>query len=43
MLGRLKEMADLGIHVAHGRIEGVQDIRPVEILGEAIVPAIADW
>jgi F420-dependent oxidoreductase-like protein len=43
MLGQLREMADLGIQVAHGRVEGVQDIRPIEVIGEAIVPAVADW
>jgi F420-dependent oxidoreductase-like protein len=43
MLAQLRAMADLGIQVAHGRVEGVQDIRPLEVLGEAIVPAVADW
>jgi F420-dependent oxidoreductase-like protein len=43
ILAQLRTMADLGIQVAHGRVEGVQDIRPIEILGERIVPAVADW
>jgi F420-dependent oxidoreductase-like protein len=42
-LDELKAMADLGIQVAHGRVEGVQDIRPIEIIGEKVVPAVADW
>jgi F420-dependent oxidoreductase-like protein len=43
MLGELRKLADLGISVAHGRVEGVYGIRPLEILGERIIPEIASW
>jgi hypothetical protein len=36
-------MADLGIQVAHGRVEAVHELTPLRIIGERIVPAIADW
>ena len=39
----LRALADLGIQVAHGRVEAVQDIRPLEVIGEHVVPAVADW
>jgi alkanesulfonate monooxygenase len=42
-LNDLRGLADLGVHVAHGRVENVQDIRPLEILGEKVVPVVADW
>ena len=42
-LDGLRALADLGVQVAHGRVEGVQDIRPLEIIGEHVVPAVADW
>jgi F420-dependent oxidoreductase-like protein len=39
----LRQLADLGIQVAHGRVEAVQDLTALQILGEQIVPAVADW
>jgi len=39
----LRALADLGVQVAHGRVEAVQDIRPLEVIGEHVVPAVADW
>jgi F420-dependent oxidoreductase-like protein len=42
-LAGLRELADLGIQVAHGRVEGVHELTPVRIIGERIVPAVADW
>jgi len=42
-LDELRALADLGVQVAHGRVEGVQDIRPLEVIGERIVPVVADW
>jgi alkanesulfonate monooxygenase len=42
-LDDLRGLADLGVQVAHGRVENVQDIRPLEILGEEVVPVVADW
>ena len=43
ILDALRDLADLGVQVAHGRVEGVQHIRPIEVIGERIVPATADW
>jgi F420-dependent oxidoreductase-like protein len=43
MLEGLRDLADLGIQVAHGRVENVQDIYPLEVIGEQVVPAVAGW
>ena len=42
-LSRLHELADLGFGVAHGRVVNVWDPKQLQILGERIVPAVADW
>jgi len=42
-LAGLRELADLGVDVAHGRVEGLPDLAPLQIIGEHIVPAVADW
>jgi alkanesulfonate monooxygenase SsuD/methylene tetrahydromethanopterin reductase-like flavin-dependent oxidoreductase (luciferase family) len=42
-LADLRRLADLGIEVAHGRVEGVHEITPLRILGEQVIPAIAAW
>jgi len=42
-LDELKALHEAGIQVAHGRVEGVENITPLEIIGEKVVPAIADW
>jgi len=42
-LADLRQLADLGIQVAHGRLEAVQAPRALELLGERIVPAVAAW
>jgi F420-dependent oxidoreductase-like protein len=42
-LADLRELADLGIQVAHGRIEDVQDLTQLQVLGEKVVPAVASW
>jgi F420-dependent oxidoreductase-like protein len=42
-LAELRLLADLGIQVAHGRLENVQDPGALELLGERIVPAVAAW
>ena len=42
-LDGLRALADLGVDVAHGRVEDVQDIRPLEVIGEHVVPVVADW
>jgi F420-dependent oxidoreductase-like protein len=42
-LVQLRELAGLGVQVAHGRLENVHDPRALTLLGERIVPAVADW
>ncbi|HST83969.1 MAG TPA: LLM class F420-dependent oxidoreductase [Kineosporiaceae bacterium] len=39
----LRELADLGIQVAHGRVEQVHDLRRLQVLGEQVLPVVADW
>jgi F420-dependent oxidoreductase-like protein len=43
ILASLREFADLGVQVAHGRVEQVQDLARLQVLGEKIVPVVADW
>ena len=42
-LSVLRELADLGIQVAHGRVEGVPDLKRLQVLAEQVVPVVADW
>jgi F420-dependent oxidoreductase-like protein len=42
-LQRLRELADLGFSVAHGRVADVHDPKHLELIGERIVPVVADW
>ena len=42
-LAGLRELADLGIQVAHGRVEQVHDLRCLQVLGEQVLPVVADW
>jgi F420-dependent oxidoreductase-like protein len=42
-LERLRELADLGFSVAHGRVADVHDPKRLELIGERIVPVVADW
>jgi alkanesulfonate monooxygenase len=41
LLGRLRELADLGIEQVSGWVPGVAGIRPLEILGERVLPEAA--
>jgi alkanesulfonate monooxygenase len=41
LLGRLEELAKLGVQHVHGRVADVERITPLEIIGERIIPAIA--
>ena len=41
LLGRIEEMAKLGIQHVHGRVANVEQIKPIEIIGERIIPAVA--
>jgi F420-dependent oxidoreductase-like protein len=43
VLSGLRRLAGLGFQVAHGRVVNVWDPKQLEILGERIVPAVADW
>jgi F420-dependent oxidoreductase-like protein len=38
----LRNLAALGVQVAHGRVQRVWDLSPLEIIGKEVVPAIAD-
>ncbi len=39
----LRALSDLGIQVAHGRVEAVHDLTRLQILGEKVLPVIAGW
>jgi F420-dependent oxidoreductase-like protein len=41
-IGRLRQLAKLGIQVAIGSVKDVHTIKPLEILGEKVIPAVAD-
>ena len=43
ILSDLRGLADLGVQVAHGRVENVHQLTPLQILGERVVPQIAAW
>jgi alkanesulfonate monooxygenase len=43
VLERLRAMADLGVQHVQSRLQDVHTLRPIEILGEKVVPEIADW
>jgi F420-dependent oxidoreductase-like protein len=42
LLEHLRDLAKLGIQEAHGRISGVQAIAPLELIGERVIPIVAD-
>jgi alkanesulfonate monooxygenase len=41
ILGRLAELARLGVTYVHGGLAGVARITPIEIMGERLIPAAA--
>ncbi|BAH49727.1 hypothetical protein ROP_14800 [Rhodococcus opacus B4] len=43
LLGQLEDLAKLGVTHVHGWVPQVASITPLEILGERVVPVIADW
>jgi len=43
LLGQLRVLADLGISEAHGIVPGVSRITPLELLGERVIPVIAQF
>jgi F420-dependent oxidoreductase-like protein len=42
-LAALRRLADLGVNVAHGRVEAVQDLKGLRLLGEHVIPVVASW
>jgi alkanesulfonate monooxygenase len=42
LLGRLGELAALGVDHVHGAVPGVAAITPLELIGEKVIPAAAD-
>jgi F420-dependent oxidoreductase-like protein len=42
-LTALRRLADLGVNVAHGRVEAVQDLKGLQLLGEHVIPVVASW
>ncbi|SED29022.1 LLM class F420-dependent oxidoreductase [Rhodococcus koreensis] len=43
LLGQLEDLSKLGITHVHGWVPQVASITPLEILGDRVVPVIADW
>ncbi|MGZ4602202.1 MAG: LLM class F420-dependent oxidoreductase [Kineosporiaceae bacterium] len=43
ILRRLRDYVDLGFQVAHGRVVNVYDPKQLELVGEHIVPVVAEW
>jgi F420-dependent oxidoreductase-like protein len=43
ILGQLQDLSKLGITHVHGWVPDVASITPLEILGEKVIPAIAEW
>ncbi|HEV7191962.1 MAG TPA: LLM class F420-dependent oxidoreductase [Jatrophihabitantaceae bacterium] len=41
LLRELERMAELGVAHVHSRVKGVEQIRPLEIIGERIIPVVA--
>jgi F420-dependent oxidoreductase-like protein len=42
-LARLKELADLGVQVAHGKVINAGSIEPLRLMGREIIPAAAGF
>ena len=43
LLVQLEELHKLGVTHMHGRLPDVYDLRRIEILGEKVIPVIAEW
>ena len=43
MLEQLRELAHLGVSEVHGSVEHVSQITPLELMGERVIPVVADW
>jgi len=42
MIGQLRWLAGMGIETVFGRVTGVETIRPLEIMGREVIPAVAE-
>ena len=40
---QFEDLHKLGVHHVHGRIPDVHDLRRIQILGEKVIPVIAEW
>jgi alkanesulfonate monooxygenase len=43
LLDQLRDLAKLGIQHVHGQVPGVASIRPLEIVGERVIPVAAEF
>ena len=43
VLSRLRELADLGVAQVHGGVDRIWDLAQLSVVGERIIPVIADW
>jgi hypothetical protein len=39
----LRELAGLGVTVAHGTLTGAGSLRPIELMGERVIPVLATF
>ena len=42
LLGRLRWVASRGVETVGGWVVGMDDIRPIDVMGRAVIPAVAD-
>jgi hypothetical protein len=42
LVGRLRWLGSLGVQMLFGSVVGVDDIRPIEVMGRAVIPAVAE-
>ena len=43
VIEELRELAALGVQVAHGRAQRVWDLTPLEVIGKEVIPAVAGF
>ncbi|MGW4241121.1 LLM class flavin-dependent oxidoreductase [Nocardia sp. NPDC004722] len=43
LLGQLKWLSDMGIDLVIGRVAGVDDLTPLEVMGREVIPAAAEF
>jgi hypothetical protein len=42
LLGRLRWLGSLGVQTVFGWVVGVDDIRPIEVMGREVIPSVAE-